>query len=228
MLTMEQFLKITAQNLYNNYCSAVTGLSGITVVFPNRRARLFFDDYLAQCSSQPFWSPNYLTIEELFQSQTNIEQSDPIELVCKLHTVYKEVTNSSETLDSFWSWGEIMVADFDDIDKNLVNPQQLFAVLKEQNIISKDLSYLSSEQKEALKYFFNEMGNKRETNLKEKFYDIWGSLEAIYTKFRSSLNSENRAYSGMLQRSVIEHLDISHFKSDKYALALRVDVLFHA
>lgn len=215
---MEQFLKITAQNLYDNYCSDVTGLSGITVVFPNRRARLFFDDYLAQCSSQPFWSPNYLTIEELFQSQTDIEQADPIELVCKLYTIYKEVTNSNETLDSFWSWGEIMVADFEDIDKNLANTQQLFAVLKEQNIISKDLSFLSEEQQETIKYFFDEMGNKKETNLKEKFYGIWGSLEAIYTKFRSSLQSENRAYSGMLQRSVIEHLDISRFTSEKYAI----------
>ena len=218
MLTMEQFLKITARNLYDNYCSAVTGLSGITVVFPNRRARLFFDDYLAQCSDQPFWSPNYLTIEELFQSQTDIELADPIELVCKLHTTYKEVTNSSETLDSFWSWGEIMVADFDDIDKNLASTQQLFAVLKEQNIISKDLSFLSAEQQESLKYFFDEMGNKRETNLKEKFYGIWGSLEAIYTKFRASLQAENKAYSGMLQRSVIDNLEISQFKSDKYAI----------
>lgn len=218
MLTMEQFLKITAQNLYDNYCSAVTGLSGITVVFPNRRARLFFDDYLAQCSAEPFWSPNYLTIEELFQSQTEIEQADPIELVCKLYTTYKEVTNSSETLDSFWSWGEIMVSDFDDIDKNLANTQQLFAVLKEQNILSKDLSFLSAEQQDALKYFFDEMGNKRETNLKEKFYGIWGSLEAIYTKFRTSLQAENKAYNGMLQRAVIDNLDISQFKSDKYAI----------
>ena len=59
---MEPFLKIVAEDLYRKYGAQGNGLADITVVFPNRRARLFFDDFLSACSAKPVWSPQYTTI----------------------------------------------------------------------------------------------------------------------------------------------------------------------
>ena len=109
---MEPFLKIVAEDLYSKF-GAENGLADVTVVFPNRRARLFFDDNLSSCCTQPVWSPGYTTIEELFRSQSDLRPADRIEMVTLLHKIYQEELHSDESLDSFWSWGELMLADFD-------------------------------------------------------------------------------------------------------------------
>ena len=83
---MEPFLKIVAEDLYRKYCVQSGGLADVTVVFPNRRARLFFDDFLSACSTVPVWSPQYTTIEELFHSQSDLRPADRIELVTLLHS----------------------------------------------------------------------------------------------------------------------------------------------
>ena len=129
---MEPFLKIVAEDLYRKYGAQGNGLADITVVFPNRRARLFFDDLLSACSDKPVWSPQYTTIEELFQSQSDLRPADRIEMVTLLHSIYQQELHTDESLDSFWSWGELMLADFDDVDRNLAPADQLFSLLREQ------------------------------------------------------------------------------------------------
>ena len=126
---MEPFLKIVAEDLYRKYGAQGSGLADVTVVFPNRRARLFFDDFLSACSEKPVWSPQYTTIEELFQSQSDLKAADRIEMVTLLHSIYQQELHTDESLDSFWSWGELMLADFDDVDRNLAPADQLFSLL---------------------------------------------------------------------------------------------------
>ena len=138
---METFLNIVAKDLYAKCGGGEAGLADVTVVFPNRRARLFFDDSLAQCSTQPVWSPQYTTIEELFRSLTDLRLADRIEMVTLLHRIYTDELKSDESLDSFWSWGELMLADFDDIDRNMADAGQLFSLLSEQREMS-DTSFL--------------------------------------------------------------------------------------
>ena len=143
---METFLNLVAKDLYLKCGDGKSGLADVTVVFPNRRARLFFDDCLSACSTQPVWSPQYTTIEELFRSQSLLRPADRIEMVTLLHKIYQEVLHTDESLDSFWSWGELMLADFDDIDRNLAPADQLFTLLREQRELT-DTSFLSEEQR---------------------------------------------------------------------------------
>ena len=128
---MEPFLKIVAQDLFRKCNDKAKGLSDITVVFPNRRARLFFDDWLSACSATPIWSPEYTTIEDLFLSQSDLRPADRIEMVSLLYDIYIDELHSDESLDSFWSWGELMLSDFDDLDRNLASADQLFSLLKD-------------------------------------------------------------------------------------------------
>lgn len=212
---MEPFLKIVAEDLYSKF-GAENGLADITVVFPNRRARLFFDDNLSGCCTKPVWSPQYTTIEELFHSQSDLRPADRIEMVTLLHKIYLEQLHSDESLDSFWSWGELMLADFDDIDRNLVPADQLFSLLREQKEMT-DFSFLTPEQTQAIEQFFGEMRNSKPTTLKKNHTVIWSILGNIYKQFRELLSEKGIGYNGMIQRRVIENIDPSRFTARKYA-----------
>ena len=99
---MIPFLKIVAQDLYDRFGGE---LHNVAVVFPNKRASLFFNEYLMQISGKAMWSPVYITISELFEQNSNAVVGDPILLVSKLYKEYIRHTHSSETIDSFYSWG---------------------------------------------------------------------------------------------------------------------------
>jgi hypothetical protein len=213
---MEPFLKTVAEVLYGKYGAQGGGLAHITVVFPNRRARLFFDDWLSVCSQQPVWSPQYTTIEELFQSQSDLRPADRIEMVTLLHKIYQEVLHTDESLDSFWSWGELMLADFDDVDRNLAPADQLFSLLREQRELS-DTSFLTEEQRKALEQFFGEMKNAQPTQLREHYQAVWSVLGNIYERFGKLLTDKGIGYNGMIQRRVITNLDTERLTARKYA-----------
>ena len=213
---MEPFLKIVAEDLYGKFGADGGGLADITVVFPNRRARLFFDDFLSACSTTPVWSPQYTTIEELFQSQSDLRPADRIEMVTLLHKIYQETLHTDESLDSFWSWGELMLADFDDVDRNLAPAGQLFSLLREQRELT-DTSFLTDEQRKALEQFFGEMKNAQPTQLREHYQAVWSVLGNIYEKFGKLLIDKGIGYNGMIQRRVIANLDTERLTARKYA-----------
>lgn len=213
---MEPYLKTVAEDLYRKYGAQGGGLADVTVVFPNRRARLFFDDWLSACSSAPVWSPQYTTIEELFQSQSDLRPADRIELVTLLYRIYKEELHTDESLDSFWSWGELMLADFDDVDRNLAPAGQLFSLLREQRELT-DTSFLTDEQRKALEQFFGEMKNAQPTQLREHYQTVWSVLGNIYEKFTKLLADKGIGYNGMIQRHVINNLDTARLNARRYA-----------
>ena len=215
-ISMEPFLKTVAEHLYSKFGTDGSGLADITVVFPNRRARLFFDDFLSACSAQPVWSPQYTTIEELFQSQSDLRPADRIEMVTLLHKIYQETLHTDESLDSFWSWGELMLANFDDVDRNLAPADQLFSLLREQHEMA-DLSFLTEEQTKALEQFFKEMNEAKPTELREHYQAVWSVLGSIYDKFGKLLAEKGIGYNGMIQRRVIANLDTEKFTARKYA-----------
>ena len=115
---MKTFLQSVAQDLYSKIGN---DLSRTAIVFPNKRASLFFNEYLAAQSDRPLWSPAYVNISELFRSLSPLKPGDPIRLVCELYKVFREETHSEEPLDDFYFWGELLISDFDDADKNLVD-----------------------------------------------------------------------------------------------------------
>ena len=212
--SMETFLNLVAKDLYSKF-GTENGLADITVVFPNRRARLFFDDNLSGCCTKPVWSPQYTTIEDLFHSQSDLRPADRIEMVTLLHKIYQEELHTDESLDSFWSWGELMLADFDDVDRNLAPADQLFSLLREQRELT-DTSFLTDSQREALKQFFAEMNNSKPTRLHERHVAIWSVLGNIYNRFVKLLSKKGLGYNGMIQRRVIENLDTDRLTARKY------------
>lgn len=206
------FLYSIAQDLLKKHGN---DLHDVTVVFPNKRASLFLNQALAELSDKPLWSPQYTTISELFRSMSSLELADRIKLICELHKSYCAVTGKEETLEQFYGWGELMLSDFDDIDKHLADARQVFTLLS--NIHELDsIDYLTHEKIEVLKNFFSNFTEDHTTVLKKRFLELWNKFYDIYMHFRQSLLSQGIAYEGMLYREVVEKKDTLHRSSFIY------------
>ena len=210
---METFLKQVAHDLYNK---TEGNFTKVAIVFPNKRASLFFNEYLAQESDRPIWSPTYVSISELFRQSSDLSIADPIKLVCDLYKVFQKATGSKETLDDFYFWGEMLIADFDDADKNMADTHALFSNLKDLNELMDNYDFLEEGQKEALSQFFHNFSINQVTELKQRFISMWNVLGDIYTEYKALLGSQSIAYEGMLYRQVIDQLDVEALPYNKY------------
>ena len=203
------FLQLVAKDLLTRFG---TELAELTVVFPSRRARLFFNQYLYNEVNSPIWAPQYASIDELFESVSQYHKADPIKLTGDLYQSYTSIYNThsekplEETLDDFFFFGEILLKDFDDIDKNLVNSKFLFSNLQDLDQLKDDFTHLSENQREALSRFRNIFIG--DSKLKIAFASIWNLLGEVYSSFKENLRSDGIAYPGMLMREVIENESI--------------------
>lgn len=208
---MKSFLEYVAEDIISKYGN---NLSHVAVVFPNKRASLFLNEYLARMVNRPLWSPTYITISDLFRKHSKRMISDQIKLICILHRIYREVTGSNETLDHFYGWGQLLLADFDDIDKNLADAAKVFANLRDIHELD-DISYLDDNQKEMLSRFFANFSEEQESELKHKFITLWSNFHSIYSRYNDVLKENGIAYEGALYREVTEQENIE-FKYDTY------------
>ena len=205
------FLEYVAEDIIGKYG---TDLSRIAVVFPNKRAALFLNEHLARIAGQPVWSPAYITISDLFRQHTDLKPADPIKLICDIHKSFTKCTGIDETLDHFYGWGQLLLADFDDIDKNMADADSIFCNLKDIHELD-DISYLDDEQKEMLKHFFANFSDDIESELKKRFLSLWSHFGDIYHDYNRRLTEQGIGYEGAIYRKVASE-ETLHLKYDKY------------
>ena len=204
--TMEHqpsFLQLTAEDLYARFGDK---LSEVAVVFPNNRARLFFSEHLYQAAGKPVWTPAFITISDLFRGQSDLQPFDTLGVVGLLHDIYLRVSGKEESFDEFYHWGEILLSDFDDVDKNLADARQLFQNIREQAEYTDTLEHLTEDQVDSIRLFFKNFNPDRKTELKERFLENWNILYEVYTDLNNLLLAKGLAYEGMLHRRVTEKL----------------------
>lgn len=209
-IATKPFLQQVADNLHERFPN---GFRGVTVVFPNRRARLFLNDYLYHAFGQPVWEPNYVDFSELTARPSGYFQADTIELVFYLYNALVEVyherykTVYNESFDEFYYFGETLLRDFDDVDQNLVDAKRLFANLTELHDLDDTFDHLDETQRDIVRHFFHNLqadGDKSE--LKRRFAEIWNLLFEVYTRFKATLSQLNIAYPGMMARRTVERI----------------------
>ena len=209
---MKSFLEHVAEDLISRYG---TNLSRVAVVFPNKRASLFLNEHLARLAGKPIWSPAYITISDLFRSHSSLQVADPILLVCELHRVFTACTGIDETLDHFYGWGQLLLSDFDDLDKNMAPADKVLVNLRDIHELD-DTSYLTPEQTEMIKRFFSNFTEEHNSELKERFLRLWSKIGDIYQKYNAQLAEKQMAYEGALYRKVATDESIK-FEYDTYA-----------
>lgn len=199
---MEAYLKQLARTIYERN----QNLEQLTLIFPNRRAALYFRKHLADIIDKPIFTPRLITIEDFISSFTDLKIPDKLELVHRLHIVYnQEVGLALENFDEFYFWGDMLLRDFDEIDKYLISAEQLFRDLRNQKELDSGFDYLTEEQRNFLMDFWRGFEGVLTDN-KQKFIHVWGKLFHLYEVYRNTLWKEGLAYEGMVHRHVADNL----------------------
>lgn len=195
------------------------GISGLCFIFPNRRSQVFFTKYLGEAVKEvgtPIVAPKMLTINDFFFRISGDKPADRVNLLLDLYECYKDLNPKHETLDEFIFWGDVILGDFDDVDKYLVDPAKLFANIAEFKEIQDSYSYLTENQRKAIESFISHFSsdgrltvnlNSDNPNVKERFLQIWNILLPLYNDFRKRLSGKGLAYEGMVYRSLAARLD---------------------
>jgi CRISPR/Cas system-associated exonuclease Cas4 (RecB family) len=202
---MEYFLEKIARSLYVEFGNT---LDRHCVVFPSRRAGLYFLKYLSSGISKPVWAPSVLTINELISSYSSLQIPGSEILLFELYKVYRRLIRQPENFDSFYFWGDMVLNDFDDTDKYLADASLLFANIRDIKNIDRQFGGLTEEQVEIIRRFWTNVNPENLTDVKSGFLNLWAVLYDLYSGFRASLREQNLAYEGMLFREMAEAEDL--------------------
>ena len=198
---MTPFLYKVASCFYDTYGTEINELA---FVFPNRRAGLFFQKYLSEIAQKPIFSPLTLTISDLFTQLSGKQSADRISMLFSLYTIYIEKSGSQESFDEFLYWGEMLLNDFDDIDKYMVNAAKLFSNVTDLREIESDFSFLDAEQIAAIRSFWSSFYPVNDSPNQKEFLHVWQLLFSLYESLREKLAHEGKGYEGMIFRDVAE------------------------
>jgi len=206
---MERFLAQSAKYIFEKHSDE---LRDICLVFPNRRSGVFFTSYLQKEISISVLAPETTTIGELISGYSDLFQGEKLQLISILFEVFKKYTQTTETFDEFYFWGEILLADFNDIDRYLVNAKDIFTNISDIKEIESVFDYLSPEQKKALEQFWGSVVMNDKKEFQDKHIEIWEKLYPIYSEFKKTIIEKNLAFGGMIDREVVENLQDKDFK----------------
>jgi len=200
---MDNFLLHIARHIYVKHSA---DLGDCCIIFPNRRAGLFFSHYLSEITDKPIWSPAFLTINELMQEFSDLMIADNLILIFELYKVFRDKKKTSENFDEFYYWGEMLLNDFDDIDKYLVDSDDLFQNLAALKDIHDQFGYLSENQLEAINNYWSSFKKDQYSVHQEDFIRLWNVLPEIYNLFNQNLKQKKIAYEGMVYRQVVKKI----------------------
>ena len=201
---MKPFLYQVASLFYEKWEAEVSRLA---FVFPNRRTGLFFQKYLSEVADIPLFSPTILTINDLFIQLSGKQSADRISMLFTLYDIYIRQSGSTETFDEFLYWGEMLLNDFDDIDKYMANARMLFSNVTDLREIENDFDFLSDEQIAAIRSFWSSFYPRGDTPNQQQFLAVWQVLYDLYEEFRATLAAEGKGYEGMIFREVVESME---------------------
>jgi RecB family exonuclease len=204
---MQTFLQQLTDTLQKEYGE---DLSELDLVFPTRRAGLFFKQELASRATKPFWAPNVITIQDFIEGLSDLSIPDPVSLQFSLFKIYKNYF-PAESFDRFYPWGELMLQDFSDIDRYMADASKVFSVVNDLREIEQEFQ-LDEEELEKLKRFWMSYFSKDPSRLKTEFINTWKHLGSMYFDFKKFLLDQNMAYEGLAFRHVAEKVQSGQVK----------------
>ena len=182
------FLDKIAAVLIDDYAQDLTDT---IVVLPNKRAKIFLIDALKKQVNTNILSPEIISIEDFIQDISQIRTVDPIELLFEFYEVYLSITDKAQqqTFEQFANWAKMLLQDFNEIDRYLLDPTHVLSYLKDIEDIKK--WGIEVEQK---------------TTLLEKYIDFWKLLPSYYQAFYAHLLKKGIGYQGLIYRQAVENL----------------------
>lgn len=192
-------------------------------VFPNKRSGLFFANYLRRYSGAASLQPQLTTINEMVMDLTDGVEANRLELLFALYNVYRELMyergreESIVEFDRFQYWGDVIINDFNDVDRYMVDPAQLFRNIKDLKDIQSN--YLTPEQVEVIReywgdviqpddvdQFWQHIRHGKNDPVSERFLRLWHMLLELYQRFNQRLTQLGLTYNGHAYREAVERL----------------------
>jgi len=198
---MKTFIDKTADKIFEAHKDT---LGEVLVVFPSRRAGLYFKKSLSGLIEKPVWSPTVFSINDFTAKYSRYDSGDTLTLIFELYKSYRKYF-AEESFDEFYYWGEMILNDFDDVDKYLVDAKQLFQNLSDLKEIENQFT-LPEEQLKIILEFWKNIKLHESSPLKDDFISVWSVLFDVYSKYRELLISKGIAYEGMINRDVFEKI----------------------
>ena len=187
-------------------------LENVIVIFPNRRAGLFFRKELAKLIDQPVFMPEVFSLEDYLIQYTHLEKIETLEAIFELYEVYKELQNKNETFDRFFFWGEMILRDFEEIDQYMVDTKHLFTGIKTQKELDEAFYFLDEEDKAIIQSFWSSFLPDI-TQTQKLFLETWRILLPLYEGFKQRLRQQGRGFGGMIYRDIAERLEEEKIKT---------------
>lgn len=186
-------------------------LAGYQVVFPNRRAGLFFQKELARQAQRVLWAPKILSMEEFVYQYTDLQLADPLNLIFELYHSFTKVQQSEEGFDRFYFWGDMLLRDFEDVDQALVSPRQIFQGIKTQKELDETFYFLDEEDRRAIQSFWASFLPESKPG-QQQFLRTWKILLPVYEDFVDKLTNKRWGYQGLIYRRVVESMQQGTFR----------------
>lgn len=189
-----------------------TSLERTCFVFPNRRSAVFFRKYLGERAGRPLFVPAMRTIDELFQDISGLKPVEKVPALDRLYRIYRDLLaeegRTAESFDDFIYWGDILMSDFDDIDKYRVDAARMFVNLRDLKELSAGYDFLTDTQRQAINEFCGSFFQKgiAHSGTRQDFAALWNIQLRLYNRFRDSLAADGLGYPGMIYRSVADDI----------------------
>jgi ATP-dependent helicase/nuclease subunit B len=166
-------------------------LEDLVFILPSKRAGVFLKHQLPTLLEAPIFSPQILSIEEFVEELSGLQNVSNTELLFRLYDTYKELTKvpDLEPFDSFSKWAQILLQDFNEIDRYLIPHEHIFDYL---NAI-KELNHWSLETEQ--------------TDLIKNHLKFWKRLKDYYVAFTDDLLQSKQGYQGLIYREASENLE---------------------
>lgn len=200
---VNNFLESIAEQCKNQFGDKCDELQ---IIFPNKRAGVYFANYLASMYDKPIWSPKINSFEEFVEVKQESKLADELQLSFILYQAYRTIVPSAESFDAFLHWGEMILKDFNDIDNYLVDTSHIFRVVKSQKELEESFQFLEEEDQQVIRGFWR--GFLPVPDAKQiEFIKTWSILDELYRKFTQLLDKKQLTYKGRLFRQCLNGLD---------------------
>lgn len=198
---MKSFLQETAEDIVAKFGK---DLSGIELIFPNKRTDFHFKKYLGEAIGKTSWSPQTYTIQQYACILTGLRSIDKISLLFELYQLFKQNQHEfNYTFDGFYKLGEIILHDFNEIDNYLADARQIFTNIRDIHEIDSKYGGLTPEQLTIIRQYWQNFSPEKKSREKEQFLKLWNILAGVYEEFQIQLIEKSCAYEGLIYKKMV-------------------------
>lgn len=201
------FLREVAADLLERW--GRDGLRNAQVVFPSVRAKQHFVHHLAGLLGGTSWLPAWGDMRTIMECVSGLRVVKPITLMPHLYRLYAQHLHWEEPFADFYRWGEVLMGDFDQLDKYRVNAEALFQNLANVRTIDSRFDYLDEESRALLREFFGLFDEEHpaDGSLRKRYLALWRALSPIYQGLRRVMDERGEGYEGYAYRLAADRME---------------------